>query len=464
MFTPRSRIVSLTTLILLGCGAAISQQDTPQPRAERPLRLTIPAGKDARSQALAIRKNQILRIVFEGAPTVQCYVHRLADKTLLARSTAEDREVFQWPAAEAVEAYVLARNTGTEEARLRIEVADGGPGEARGLTADGAIIRVFFAADRSRTGNPDDPLGTDPAADGELVYGAARVSIPRDHRMGELEGPSIFKLEFSPDQNKHIVVVGRPLIGTQAAVFNQIRQDLKEGKEPTALVFVHGFATSFQDAARRTAQLTYDLGFTGIPVLYTWASKGSISPIAYNHDGRNAELTAVKFQQFLASLAQQAGLKSVHVIAHSMGTRVVSKSLAEISRSKPLVSVQQVALFAPDIDAALFRQMASAMKTGASRITLYASSKDLALSASQRFATYPRAGQGGDGIVVVPGIETIDATSVDTNALAFFHGYYGDSRTVIGDLFYTLRGLTPKDRQGLMAKDKQGQTYWAFRP
>ncbi|MGC4052081.1 MAG: alpha/beta fold hydrolase [Paludibaculum sp.] len=307
-------------------------------------------------------------------------------------------------------------------------------------------------------------MGTDPAANGELAYGAVRVSIPRDHRMGELEGPSIFKLEFSPDQTKHIVVVGRPLLGAQAAVFNQIRQDLKEGKEPTALVFVHGFATSFQDAARRTAQLSYDLGFTGIPVLYTWASKGSISPLAYNHDGRNAELTSVKFQQFLVSLAQQAGLKSVHVIAHSMGTRVVSKSLAELSRAQPRVAVQQVALFAPDIDADLFRQLSATMKTGARRITLYASSKDIALSASQRYATYPRAGQGGEGLVIVPGVDTIDASSVDTNPLAFFHGYYGDSRSVISDLFYTLRGLMPKDRQGLIARDKAGQTYWAFRP
>lgn len=447
-------------MILLWCPPAFPQPKT----ADLPLRLTIPAGKQVRTEPIALRKNQILRVGFEDGSPVQCYVHRAEDKRLLARSTAEDREVFQWPAAEDVTAYVLAHNSGNKAVAIRVEVADGGPGDSRGLTADGAVVRVYFAADRTRTGNPDNPLGTDPATGSELVYGATRVSIPRDHRMGELEGPSVFKLEFSPDPDKHIVIVGRPLIGTRTAVFNQIRQDLDYGKEPTALVFVHGFATDFKDAARRTAQLTYDLGFPGIPVLYTWASEGSISPLAYNHDGRNADLTSAKFQQFLAALAQQAGLSSIHVIAHSMGTRVVSKSLAELSRSQPKVRLQQVALFAPDIDAALFRQMAGAMKTGAGHITVYASERDMALSASRRYATYPRAGQGGPGIVVVPGIDTIDATSADTSPLAFFHGYYGDSRTVIGDLFYLLKGLAPKDRQGLVARDKQGQTYWAFRP
>jgi hypothetical protein len=46
---------------------------------------------------------------------------------------------------------------------------------------------------------------------------------------------------------------------------------------------------------------------------------------------------------------------------------------------------------------------------------LYASSEDLALVASKSVHGAQRAGDSGPGLVLVPGIETIDATGIDTS-------------------------------------------------
>jgi hypothetical protein len=36
--------------------------------------------------------------------------------------------------------------------------------------------------------------------------------------------------------------------------------------EQEALVFIHGYHVTFDEAARKTAQLNWDLGFRGIPI------------------------------------------------------------------------------------------------------------------------------------------------------------------------------------------------------
>ena len=66
-------------------------------------------------------------------------------------------------------------------------------------------------------------------------------------------------------------------------------------------------------------------------------------------------------------------------------------------------------------------------------ITLYVSADDVALKASKTLHGYPRAGDSGDGIVLINGIETIDATGIDTSFLS--HSYFADTTSIISDIF-----------------------------
>lgn len=125
---------------------------------------------------------------------------------------------------------------------------------------------------------------------------------------------------------------------------------------------------------------------------------------------------------------------------------------------------EQVVLVAPDIDAEVFRRdIAPQLSPVGERVTLYASARDKALEMSQTFHRYPRAGDVSDGVVVVPGVDTIDATAVDTSLTG--HSYFADGTSVLADLFYLLRlGLPPAERDGLEAADAAGEEYWRFVP
>lgn len=118
-------------------------------------------------------------------------------------------------------------------------------------------------------------------------------------------------------------------------------------------------------------------------------------------------------KRFLANVTEKTGAETVHVIAHSMGNRVLTRAVSELAAEKSASHFRNIILMAPDIDAELFRQLAHAMGSQPRDVTLYASSRDLALRASNTYAGYPRAGQGGATIVVVPGVITIAGGGAD---------------------------------------------------
>ena len=91
-------------------------------------------------------------------------------------------------------------------------------------------------------------------------------------------------------------------------------------------------------------------------------------------------------------------------------------------------------------------------------------SKDNALAASMKIhGHYPRAGQTRPMVVIAPGVDTIDASAVDTSLLG--HSYYGDNRSVISDMFHLIRrNLAPSERFGMRAASAGALTYWRFRP
>ena len=196
-----------------------------------------------------------------------------------------------------------------------------------------------------------EPFTSEPRRDGQLALGTAQVSIPREHRMGQLEGPSIMRLEFRQDPERHIVLLRTESQPAQR-FFSNVASAAARSPRREAFVFVHGFATSFEDAARRTAQMAYDLGFEGAPIVYSWPSRGRIGPIDYTTDARNADLSSEPLRQFLERLVREAHLETVHVIAHSMGNRVLTSALDVLTRGNVrLPELRQVALMAPDIDA-----------------------------------------------------------------------------------------------------------------
>lgn len=195
------------------------------------------------------------------------------------------------------------------------------------------------------------------------------------------------------------------------------------------------------------------------PIFYSWPSQANVAK--YTVDEQNIEWSQTNIRQFLDDILAKSGTRELYLIAHSMGSRGLARAVASLIKSKPEYRerIREIILAAPDIDAAVFkRDIVPEFVSAQLPVTLYASSKDNALIASKEVRGYARAGDSGRGLVVVPGLETIDASEPDTSLLG--HSYYGES-SVIGDI-YRLTQLRKRasERDGLKAVTIAAGRYW----
>ena len=326
---------------------------------------------------------------------------------------------------------------------------------------------VFFGTDRERTGSEDvdEYFGKKRSRDSQISYGVCKVSIPLTHKSGELESPSWFKLEFFPDPKKHIVLMEIKDLGHEK-FFSEMQKQLNNPQDdgPTsqdAVVFIHGFNTSFSEAARRTAQLSFDLGFTGVPILYSWPSNNSL--LGYIYDRENVEWSSAHIKNFLLDVATKVKAKRLHLIAHSMGNQGLIRALTLLANEtgdKPLFD--NVIFAAPDYDARTFaEQIAPKILKLSRKWTLYVSDKDQALNASA-FLASSRLGQP---LTVINGIDTIDASGIDVSpwSVPEFHSYYASKKTVIHDLISLIKGMNPARRSLASEATKSALSYWKLK-
>jgi esterase/lipase superfamily enzyme len=204
-----------------------------------------------------------------------------------------------------------------------------------------------------------------------------------------------------------------------------------------AIVFVHGFNTTFDNAVYRTAQISYDLKFDGVSALYSWPSKGQSGLQDYGYDRDSAGQAEPYFKQFLELVIQKSGAKSLSVIAHSMGNQLLLPVLKDLKNSMPPgVQLSQIILAAPDVDRDRFEIMANDIKSFAKGVTMYAASNDRALNASMRLAGgVPRAGDvPTTGPLVIAGVDTIDVTQTSTDFFALNHSGYAEKSALLADI------------------------------
>ncbi len=290
-----------------------------------------------------------------------------------------------------------------------------------------------------------------------VEMGVCEVTIPDAHRTGELESPSmLLRLELTEDPTKHIILKSVHRLDPDS-FFDDMHQEL-EKKGSNVLVFVHGYNVSFEDAARRTAQMAFDLKFPGAPVFYSWPSQANW--YGYRHDTENIKNSVDQIKTFLTEVATKSNATSINLVAHSMGNVGLTSALLKINDS---TQFNQIVLAAPDIDAEIFKHdIAPKIISKGKRVTLYTSKTDLALIASKYFNRGPRAGDSGSELLLVPGVQTIDATSVDSSLLG--HSYYGSNVNVLYDLGQLLSGQPIEARDYLLPNLDQTRPYWYFAP
>lgn len=315
-------------------------------------------------------------------------------------------------------------------------------------------VRVFFATDRKA----DAEGGFGGERDAALSYGSIFVSIPRQHRAGMIEKPSIWRLEFSEDPRKHMMIT-RQSITDRDGFFADLQATLARGGSRASFLFVHGYNVAFDDAARRTAQITYDLDFRGAPVFYSWPSQATLQ--GYPTDENNVQWSEANLKGFLLDYVRNSGARDIYLIAHSMGNRALTGAVKALFAEHPELRgrFKEIILTAPDIDADIFkRDIAPALAAGCDKITLYVSDGDKALLASKTVHGYPRAGDSAAGITVAPGIETVDASGLDTSFLE--HSYFAETGSVLTDIRKLVLEQLRAGQRGLKKLSAAGADYW----
>lgn len=104
------------------------------------------------------------------------------------------------------------------------------------------------------------------------------------------------------------------------------------------IMFVHGFANTFEDAARRMAILSENEKYPGIPIVLSWASAGDASfrfgsgggysGLGYSNDLLTVGESCRGFKEVLEKIVERFGSENVTVFAHSMGAQLVDYMLS----------------------------------------------------------------------------------------------------------------------------------------
>lgn len=289
-------------------------------------------------------------------------------------------------------------------------------------------IRIRFSGERSPT----------------MTYGVASIRIPDDHKIGRIELPYKWKLfgytlyEQGEQSQKHFTI--RQIATLSPDQWGSV---VRAKAAKRALIFVHGYNTSFEDAALRNAQIIWDLQYPGLSVMFTWASRGETA--SYFYDRESANHARLSFITLLKSLKETYGIEQVDVLAHSMGNLIVLDALSSYAQTSSPTKIGELIMAAPDVDRNLFEQMIPLVHTITAGMTLYASSADKALQLSRIPAGVPRAGDvPAEGPMVLSNLQTIDVTAVGSEIFGLNHTEFAQNRVVMDDIKLILStGMRP---------------------
>ncbi len=345
-------------------------------------------------------------------------------------------------------------------------VVTGGCGSAGGSRQPAAKseptprqIEVFYVTNRAPADRSGNSYGSER---GTVTYGMVNVSIPPGHLMGRHEEPSLLKFEWSPSEHKHIKV--RDVTAMARDDFaGRLTRAVENSRGSKLMIFVHGYNETFPGAAKLVGQFAHDLKFAGPVVLFSWPSQGSLT--GYATDATNAEWAQAHFVDLMGALLENVAVENIYLIGHSMGNRIIGRGMVRLAAERPgdVHRFRELVMIAPDIDAEVFRMdLAPRLARTGMHMTLYASSNDRAMRASKVFNGYARSGESGEALVVVDGVETIDASEVTGGFMG--HSYFAEDRRIMEDIFGMLQtGQRADHRFNLEAVDASQGRYWKLR-
>ncbi len=240
-------------------------------------------------------------------------------------------------------------------------------------------VEMLIATTRSQSDIPGEMFTGERAR--APNFAEITVSVPPDdaRKAGEVSWPK----KLPPNPATDFATLKADIIDLKAAKA-WLSTSVRKTPDGSALVFIHGFNTKFEDSVYRFAQIIRDSGVHSAPILVTWPSRGSL--LAYGYDRESTNYTRNALENLFQYLAKDVEVKEVSILAHSMGNWLTLEALRQMAiRNGGLpAKFKNVMLAAPDVDVDVFRSQIVDMGTPHPQFTLFVSRDDRALAVSRR--------------------------------------------------------------------------------
>ncbi len=325
-----------------------------------------------------------------------------------------------------------------------------------------AKVELLFATDRqtANLSHPETAFSSIERIQGHS-FGSATVHLSNKRKYGsDLEDVSkITKLNILEESN--------------------FWKKLDESQNRDVVVFIHGYNNSFADSMRRGATIKQDIASTAIVISYTWPSDGEL--LSYGYDESSTDTALQNFESFMDKITKSVPTNRINIIAHSMGSRLLTKYLAGLPDRgfRPATHTFKNIIFAAaDISQIFFKQKEETprdprfpLSAFAANLTTYASKHDRPLKLSQKLHGKRILGLADQSTLYLePDITAVDASKIDparfvqTFTFATRHSYVFDKRAGVRELSLLLTGTDPGDRPGMNKLSRNGLDFWALSP
>ena len=318
---------------------------------------------------------------------------------------------------------------------------------------------IYYGTNRKPNDMIDASKGYSNGRADKLYTGLCKVLVPKGHEVGRIKGTWMQKILHLDLSYGDIKVKKIDRYSSEDALLSHLQSLFSNSEEKEALIFIHGYNNSFEDAAIRTAQLGFDLGINGVTAFYSWPSAAKL--LGYTSDEATIQASEKYIKQFIQDFAKKSGAKKVHIIAHSIGNRGLLRAVSDIQKESPEVKFGQIILAAPDVDVDVFKNIAKAYPMLSDKTTLYVSPKDVAVWFSKVKHHHPRIGVVKP-VNVVDSIDTIQV-NFDFSLLGLLgHTYFAQEGIILNDMYSLLNeNRTPDNKSNLIPHlNHENKRFW----
>lgn len=276
--------------------------------------------------------------------------------------------------------------------------------------------------------------------------------------------------------------------GTQR-MFYELYKNMSSTKDRSdVLIFIHGYLYDFDDELKAILDLKkIFIDNPASPVEHilfvSWPASGSMIPLSYFDDKASSINSGASlmrmfyfYTQFLKDIFSNRDLKPcnqrIHIMAHSLGNRVLQSMLYSLKRENILRVIDQVLLLNADVSYKVFEDSEDSynkLPLLANRISIYLNRQDLILGASQftKNILTPRLGKNGPSNIdqFKDIVSIIDCTFVKDDLLNSLkyevgnHWGYLSSSQVQNDIFQNLNGI---DRNLISNRSKDNENIFTI--